>query len=132
MQQFWNTLVEGRRTGTLSSDDSELAEKFGKALGLLRDNPFHPGLASHEIDALSSRYGCKVFQSYLENANPLARRMFWVYGPGRAEITIIGLEPHPEDEKTSAYDRVPLDRLPPPVPPKRVTQLKGPGKKRRR
>lgn len=37
-------------------------------------------------------------------------RMFWVYGPEKDEITIIGLEPHPEDKK-KAYDRIKLSEL---------------------
>ena len=32
--------------------------------------------------------------------------MFWVYGPDKKDITIIGLEPHPEDAKNGAYDRI--------------------------
>ena len=40
-----------------------------------------------------------------------ARRMFWVYGPDKKDITIIGLEPHPEDAKNGAYDRVTLSDL---------------------
>lgn len=40
-----------------------------------------------------------------------ARRMFWVYGPDKMEITIIGLEPHPEDAKNGAYDRINLSDL---------------------
>jgi hypothetical protein len=32
--------------------------------------------------------------------------MFWVYGPDHKDITIIGLEPHPEDSKNGSYDRI--------------------------
>ncbi len=56
----------------------------------------------------SKRYGVKVWQSYLENKSSGARRMYWVYGPNQQEITIIGLEPHPEDAKNGAYDRITL------------------------
>jgi hypothetical protein len=38
--------------------------------------------------------------------------MFWVYGPERRKITIIGLAPHPEDAKTGACDRIKLSDLP--------------------
>ena len=38
-------------------------------------------------------------------------RMFWIYGPSQNEITIIGLEPHPEDRKNGAYDRVTLSNI---------------------
>ena len=63
-------------------------------------------LQTNEIVPLSKRYGMKVWQSYLENKTSGARRMFWVYGPDKQEITIIGLEPHPEDAKNGAYDRI--------------------------
>ena len=54
----------------------------------------------------------KVWQSYLENKTSKARRMYWVYGPNQNDITIIGLEPHPEDAKNGAYDRINLSDLP--------------------
>jgi hypothetical protein len=54
----------------------------------------------------------KVWQSYLDNRTPAAGRLFWVYGPGKNEITIIGLEPHPEDKKKSGYEKVRLSELP--------------------
>ena len=37
--------------------------------------------------------------SYLENHKPVAGRIFWVYGPDKNDITIIGIEPHPNDKK---------------------------------
>ena len=36
----------------------------------------------------------------------------WVYGSGQQEITIIDLEPHPENAKNGAYDRIALSDLP--------------------
>lgn len=113
MRALWNRLADGRRTGTLDADDDELAERLGKAVEELRADPFYPGLQSHEIPPLSQRYGTKVFESYFEHRSGLSRRLFWVYGPAKGEITLIGLEPHPEDEKRGAYDRVHLDDLPP-------------------
>ena len=74
-------------------------------------DPMYPSLNSHEITDLSRRYGMKVWQSYLENKKSGARRMYWVYGPDQQEITIIGLEPHPEDAKNGAYDRIKLSDL---------------------
>lgn len=35
----------------------------------------------------------------------------WVYGPGEGEITVIGLEPHPEDKKRSGYAKVRLSGI---------------------
>jgi hypothetical protein len=108
MSELWNTLQAKARESRLSKDGALLYKKWGKALSFLSTNPRHPGLASHEIDDLSRRYGQKVWQSYLENNTPGAGRMFWVYGPGRGEITVIGLEPHPESQKKAGYMNVRL------------------------
>lgn len=121
MQAPWNRLAQGRRRRTLNADDNELAERLGKAVAHLSEDPLYPGLQSHEIPPLSKRYGRKVFESYVEHGTGLGRRLFWVYGPGRSEITLIGLEPHPEDDKQGGYDRVHLDALlpsPKPAPPR--------------
>lgn len=37
--------------------------------------------------------------------------MYWVYGSDQKEITVIGLELHPEDAKNGAYDRITLSEL---------------------
>lgn len=111
MEAEWNRLVTGVRTGTLSAPERALAKKLARTVAHLQENPFHPGLQSHEIDTLSKRYGQKVFESYLENNTPAAGRIFWVYGPRRHYITIIGLEPHPQDSKRG-YARVLLSKLP--------------------
>jgi len=88
-----------------------LYKKWGKALKLLSADPGYPSLQTHEIEPLSRRYGMKVWQSYLENKTSGAMRMYWVYGPDQKDITIIGLEPHPEDKKNGAYDRISLSDL---------------------
>lgn len=106
----WNRLVSGLKNGTLSGAERSIAKKLARAVQHLQTNPFHPGLQSHEIAALTARYGQKVFESYLENNTPAAGRIFWVYRP--RYITLIGLEPHPEDSKRG-YARLPLSSLPP-------------------
>lgn len=63
-----------------------------------------------EIDLLTARYGIKVWESYLENNTPGAGRIFWVYGPDKGDITIIGLEPHPND-KSNAYKKITLSQM---------------------
>jgi hypothetical protein len=108
VKELWNTLHEKSQLVRLSRSETVLFKKWNKALRFLSQNPRHPGIAIHEIGALSRRYGEKVWQSYLENDTPAAGRMFWVYGPGRAEITVIGVEPHPEDTKSSGYTKVRL------------------------
>jgi hypothetical protein len=111
MRDLWNDLKQRRKTKRLSADEKELFEKLGKALHFLANDPRHRGLQTHEISSLSRRYGQKVFQSYLGQGKH-AWRMFWVYDPERRQITIIGLEPHPEDAKGGAYDRIKLSDLP--------------------
>jgi hypothetical protein len=111
MAELWEDLSSKAKGGTLGKDEEKLYKKWGKALALVANDPQHPGLRSHEIEALSRRYGEKVFQSYLENRNPTAARMYWVYGPGKGEITVIGLEPHPEDKKSSGYAKVRLSGM---------------------
>ncbi len=112
MRDLWKHLQDGAAVGSLTREELELAKKFAKAVRHLGLTPAHPGLHSHEIDELTSRYNAKVFQSYLENNTPSAGRVFWVYGPERGQITVIGLEPHPEDAKSGAYSRVKLSKLP--------------------
>jgi hypothetical protein len=97
---------------TLDLDEEKLARKFFKTLDLLSANPYHNSLESHEIDALTKRVGFKVFQSYLENRKPGAGRLFWAYGPERGQITVLGLEPHPENT-TRGYAGIHLSRFPP-------------------
>src|SRR5690349_7742328 len=96
MADLWADLLEKFGTGTLDGDEKQLLKKLRKTVLLLAANPGHPGLATHEISDLTKRYGVKVWQSYLENRKPAAGRLYWVYGPERGVITIIGLEPHPE------------------------------------
>jgi hypothetical protein len=111
MEDLWNDLRRKYREGTASKEEEQLYKKWGNALKKLEENPMYPGLHSHEIDALSRRYGMKVWQSYLENKKSRAMRMFWVYGPEHQQITIIGLDPHPEDKKNGVYDRINLSDI---------------------
>ena len=110
MEQFWKDLCKKVKTGNANKNDKTLHKKLGKTMKMLSQNPRHPGLESHEISSLSKRYGMKVWESYLENNTPAAGRVFWVYGPDRGDITIIGLEPHPND-KVKSYDKVTLSAM---------------------
>lgn len=111
MMDFWNNLKERVKSGEAGKNEQKLYRQIGKAMVLLSENPRHPGLNSHEIAALTARYGMKVWESYLENKVPAAGRIFWVYGPDRGDITIIGLEPHPNDKKGNAYKKITLSRM---------------------
>ncbi len=110
MEDLWNSLCNKLEKGTLKGNDKTLLKKLTKVLNFLQNNPQYPGLRTHEIKKLSKRYGIKVWQSYLENNTPAAGRLFWVYGPDRKDITIIGIEPHPEDKK-DGYERIRLSSL---------------------
>lgn len=109
---FWNDLRKRRKKHELSKGEIIFHNKLGKAFSLLAYNPKHPSLSSHEIQSLTKRYGVKVWESYSENNVPTAGRIFWIYGPKKNEITIIGIEPHPEDRKRGFYDRINLSALP--------------------
>jgi hypothetical protein len=113
MEVLWFRLQREYHSGTINKKDASLYKKWGKALKLLSDNPRHPSLQTHDIRELTERYGERVWQSYLENKTSGAMRMYWVYGPDSKSITIIGLEPHPEDKKSGAYARIVLSDLPP-------------------
>jgi hypothetical protein len=112
MAAYWESLSSRSDRNKLNRQEKASFKKLVKTLDHLRHNPRHPGLGTHPIDHLTKRYGCKVWQSYLENRKPAAGRLFWVYGPGRGEITILAIEPHPEDSKRGAYDRIKLSSLP--------------------
>lgn len=118
-REFYFDFLSRAKAATLSKDEIKLFKKLSKAISFLENNPAHNSLNSHEIDELSARYSkhagrvIKVWQSYLENNTPAAGRLYWCYGPVRGVITIIGLEPHPEDKKKSGYAKVNLSDLPP-------------------
>ena len=110
MEAFWSNLESKIEAQTASGDEVRLYRKIGKALLLLANDPRHPGLNTHEISSLTARYGCKVWESYLENKAPAAGRLFWAYGPGRGDITILAIEPHPND-KSNAYKKITLSAM---------------------
>lgn len=66
-----------------------------KALGLLEVNPRHAGLNTHKFSALTGPDGEDVFEAYAENKTSAAYRIFWLYGPGKKEITVVAITPHP-------------------------------------
>ena len=110
MKSLWDDLLKKNTENTANKDEQLLFKKLGNALRKLSADSKYPSLKSHEIDALTNRYGMKVWESYLENNNSGAMRIFWVYGPDREDITIIGLEPHPNDKK-DAYEKIVLSGM---------------------
>ena len=66
-----------------------------KALGFLEINPRHQALNTHVFTSLQGAKGEKVFEAYAENNTPAAYRIFWHYGPGEGQITVLAITPHP-------------------------------------
>ena len=111
MAEFWDTLKEKVESGGASKREVKLYNLIGKALVKLAGDPRHPGLHTHEIEVLTARYGTKVWCSYLQNGTPGAGRLFWAYGPGKGHITVVAIEPHPNDGKSNAYKRITLSLI---------------------
>jgi hypothetical protein len=100
--------LEGKYNNhSISSDELSLYKKIYRCLAKLEKNPKEQSLNSHKIDVLTEKYGRgkDVWSSYAENNKPRALRIFWVYGPKKSEITILAIEPHPDNDK---YARVEL------------------------
>lgn len=82
---------------TKSSKQEDLFKQVAKAIGQLAVDPRHPSLHTHEYDSLEHPFDPKgkVFEAYAQNKTPGAYRVFWCYGPGKGEITIVAVTPHP-------------------------------------
>ena len=80
-----------------SPDKKGLVKQIKKSLGYLTTNPKHPSLKTHPYDSIAHPYdpGQKVFEAYAQNNTPSAYRLFWCYGPGKRQITVIAITPHP-------------------------------------
>jgi hypothetical protein len=112
MAALWSDLSSRKLQEKLDRSEEKFFKKWVKVLGFLGNNPRHPSLRTHEIESLTNRYGFKVFEAYLENNTPAAGRVFWTDGPEKGDITVMGVEPHPDDKKAS-YLRIKLSGLPP-------------------
>ncbi len=86
-----------KKAKSKSSKDEGLFKQVHKTIELLKNNPKHPGLKTHEYDSIANPFDGKkkVFEAYAQNNAPGAYRVFWSYGPGPKEITIIAIKPHP-------------------------------------
>ena len=82
---------------TKSSKKEGLFKQVHKTIYLLQTNPKHPGLRTHEYASIENPFDKKqkVFEAYAQNETPGAYRVFWCYGPGKKELTIIAITPHP-------------------------------------
>jgi hypothetical protein len=99
LQEDAQRAAEGRKKSgkAKSSKQQGLFKQVAKAVQRLGENPKHPGLQTHEFHSLEHPYdpNGKVFEAYAQQHTPGAYRIFWCYGPGRREITIIAITPHP-------------------------------------
>ena len=111
VKELWDNLTMKVKSETAAKKEEKLYRQLGKAMYLLSQNPRHPGLQSHEISALTARYDIKIWESYLENNTPAAGRIFWAYGPEQGDITILSIEPHPNDSKSNAYKKITLSQM---------------------
>jgi len=84
----------GRRK---SSRQEGLFRQVRKTLRFLADNPRHPGLQTHPYHSLQNPFDAKgkVFEACAQQHTPGAYRVFWCYGPGEGEITVLAITPHP-------------------------------------
>ena len=80
-----------------STKDEGLFKQVKKTIDLLLSNPRHPGLSTHEYRSLEHPYDSdgRVFEAYAQHRRPGAYRVFWCYGPGKREITVISITLHP-------------------------------------
>lgn len=71
-------------------------KKIQKSLRLLQHaGPRHPGLHSHGYTSVPGPGGEQLWESYVENRTPSAWRIWWIYGPGDGQLTIVTIGPHP-------------------------------------
>jgi hypothetical protein len=89
--------IRNRKGKSKSTAAEGLFKQVKKPIGLLANNPKHPGLNAHEYVSLEHPYekNGKVFEAYAQNQTPGAYRVFWCYGPNKNQITIIAITPHP-------------------------------------
>lgn len=67
---YWNDLDKKYESSKLTGKEKILFTKLIKAFRLLETNPRSNSLSTHEIAALTVKYGFKIFQSYLKNNVP--------------------------------------------------------------
>ncbi len=66
-----------------------------KILGYMEVDLHHSSLHTHKYDAITGQNKEEVFESYAQNRTPGAYRIFWYYGPGKEQITILDVSHHP-------------------------------------
>jgi hypothetical protein len=92
------TAEAARQLAALEADKG-LAKRLKavrKALGLLEQDPNHPGLNTHSWRGDKCPHGGTLFEAYAENNTSGAYRIFFCYVPQeRGVILIVAITPHP-------------------------------------
>lgn len=71
-------------------------KKIRKALRRLEQaGRRRPGLRSHDYKSIPGPGGDTLWESYVENETASAWRIWWIYGPGDGQLTIVTVGPHP-------------------------------------
>lgn len=78
----------------LDKSKKGLLKQIRKVLGFMETDLKHPSLNTHKFSGLWCNLG-DVFETYAQNKTPGAYRVFWAYGPGKGELYIIAITPHP-------------------------------------
>lgn len=80
-----------------ASKQEGLFRQVHKSIECLHASPKHPSLKTHEYDSVPHPWDAKqkVWEAYAQINTPGAYQIFWCYGPGKQEITIIAITPHP-------------------------------------
>ena len=87
----------GRSGKSKSSRQEGLFQQVRKTILLLTADPRHPGLQTHPYHSLPNPFdpSAKAFEAHAQNRTPGAYLVFWCYGPGKNQITLIAITPHP-------------------------------------
>jgi hypothetical protein len=99
LRQDAQSSLEGRRKNNQrkAAKAEGLFKQVHECIQKLLSNSRHPALKTHKYDSLEHPYdpGQPVFEAYAQNRTPGTYRVFWCYGPGKGQITIIAITPHP-------------------------------------
>jgi hypothetical protein len=97
MNELLLTETARQQLSALEHDSSQkaAAKAVKKTLALMQQNLRHPSLQTHEFTSLKGPTGEKVFEAYAQHHTPGAYRIFWYYGPGKGQISVAAITPHP-------------------------------------
>jgi hypothetical protein len=62
---------------------------------ILRTNPRHPGLQTHQYHSITGPGGEKIFETCAEQNTPTTYRIFFYYGKERGDIIVFAITEQP-------------------------------------